>query len=84
MERPIKCFTCGKVLGDKYAYFIKKANQGIKGMKGAKGSNNNIQQITYLTTENTQPTLIAEILNEMGLTRICCRTIMQTSVVIDV
>ena len=24
---PIKCFTCGNVLGDKYLYYIKRVNE---------------------------------------------------------
>ena len=43
---PVKCFTCGKVLGDKYLYYLAE----VKKMKQAQGIDYN--EVLYLTKEN--------------------------------
>ena len=43
---PIKCFTCGKVLADKYNYFLKRVRE-IKEKEGL-----DIQKVIYLTEKN--------------------------------
>ena len=40
---PVKCFTCGKVLGDKYLYYVKEVRQ----KKIAKGME--IENVVYVT-----------------------------------
>ena len=51
--RPIRCFTCGKLLGDKFEEFDKQVKEG------------------------RDP---KEVLDNLGLTRYCCRTVMLTSI----
>ena len=45
MMFPVRCFTCGKVIADKYEKYL----EGIKSKKPA------------------------EVLDELGIKRICCR-----------
>ncbi len=61
---PIRCFTCGKVLADKYDYYIKEV-QKIE-------NQDNIKHFDKLKT--------GPILDEMGLTRYCCRRHMISTV----
>uniref|UniRef100_A0A6C0FGR5 DNA-directed RNA polymerase subunit N n=1 Tax=viral metagenome TaxID=1070528 RepID=A0A6C0FGR5_9ZZZZ len=71
---PIKCFTCGEVLADKYRYYLEqvKANKMKKGIA--------IDSIMYLTKENTDKTAEGEVLDELRLKKMCCRRHMLTHV----
>jgi DNA-directed RNA polymerase subunit N (RpoN/RPB10) len=64
---PVKCFTCGKVLGDKYLYYIKT----VKKMKVQKKMDEN--QVLYLTDTTTKKTPEGQVMDELGLNKICCR-----------
>jgi DNA-directed RNA polymerase subunit N (RpoN/RPB10) len=74
---PIKCFTCGKVLADKYRYY-----QGeVRRLKLQKGTN--LDKVVYLTKNNTEKTVEAEVLDQLGLIDMCCRRHMLTHVDIE-
>ena len=47
---PVKCFTCGKVLGDKYRYYLKE----VKKIKFEKDVD--IDKVIYLTEDNLEKT----------------------------
>lgn len=51
--RAIRCFTCGKLLGDKYEEFERRVEKG----------------------ESPE-----RVLNDLGLKRYCCRSMLLTSV----
>ena len=51
--RPTRCFTCGKLLGDKFEEFDKRVKEG------------------------QDP---KQVLDDLGLKRYCCRTVMLTSI----
>lgn len=70
---PVKCFTCGEVLANKYRYYINK----VKTIKQHKGITSQTQ---YLTTDTHEKTTEAQILDELDLTKPCCRCIMLTHV----
>ena len=71
---PIKCFTCGKVLADKYVYYIKTVNQN-------KIENND--EVMYLKHDNIKKTIEGQTLDHLGLTKMCCRRHMLTHVDIE-
>ena len=71
---PVKCFTCGNVLGDKYLYYVKTVSQ-IKQDENI--DNNNIQ---YLTNDNMQKSVEGRVLDNLKLTKQCCRRHMLTHV----
>jgi len=56
---PIRCFTCGKVIADKYDYYLEKVEEDTKKNK------NETKHFDVLKT--------GHILDEMGFTRYCCR-----------
>jgi len=71
---PVKCFTCGNVLGDKYLYYIKKVNE-IKVSKGMKGD-----EVVYLTPDNIKKTPEGMVMDELRLRKMCCRRHMLTHI----
>jgi DNA-directed RNA polymerase subunit N (RpoN/RPB10) len=73
---PVKCFTCGKVLGDKYRFYVREVRK-------VKSSNDDYSKVTYLTQSNTEKTAEGKILDRMGLNKICCRRHMLTHVDIE-
>jgi DNA-directed RNA polymerase I, II, and III subunit RPABC5 len=71
---PVKCFTCGNVIGDKYLYFLKKVEERKKD-KNIKADN-----IQYLTHATKIESVEGQVLTEMELTKQCCRRHMLTHV----
>jgi DNA-directed RNA polymerase subunit N (RpoN/RPB10) len=74
---PIKCYTCGMVLADKYRFYTeqvrrKKIEQGM-----------DIDKVVYLTKEYNQKTPEGVVLDELGITKMCCRTRFLTHVDIE-
>lgn len=74
---PIKCFTCGKVLADKYRYY----QEEVRKLKVTKNLDNS--KIEYLTKEVTDKTPEGEVMDRLGLTKYCCRRHMLTHVDIN-
>jgi len=74
---PVKCFTCGKVLADKYRYFQEEVR------KEKKDNNLDEDSVIYLTKENTSKTAEGIVLDKLNLTRMCCRRHMLTHVDIE-
>ena len=74
---PIKCFTCGMVLADKYRYF-----QGeVRRIKLSRGLN--VEKVVYLSKEKVDKTPEGEVLDNLGLKNVCCRRHMLTHVDIE-
>ena len=74
---PVKCFTCGKVLGDKYRYYIrevekKKIDKDLK-----------VNKVVYLNKDMIDKTPEGEVLDELKLNKYCCRRHMLTHVDIE-
>jgi len=74
---PIKCFTCGNVLANKYRYYCeevrrKKLALDLQGDK-----------VIYLTKDYNKKTPEGEVLDELGLNKICCRRHMLTHVDVE-
>ncbi len=74
---PIKCFTCGMVLADKYRFYQNEARK----TKLAQGTK--VDNVVYLTKVNTDKTIEGNILDDLGLTNVCCRRHMLTHVDIE-
>ena len=66
---PIKCFTCGCVLADKYRYFLEEV--GKRKMDAGMDSETSVN---YLTKEFKEKSIEGHVLDELGLTKLCCRT----------
>ena len=74
---PIKCFTCGCVIADKYRFYQDK----VRERKIAKGLE--VDNVSYLTKKNTDKTPEGHVLDELRLTNACCRRHMLTHVDIE-
>jgi len=74
---PIKCFTCGNVLADKYRFYLDK----VRERKIAKGLE--VDNVSYLTKKNTDKTSEGHVLDALRLTNACCRRHMLTHVDIE-
>lgn len=69
---PIRCFTCGKILGDKWESYLDKVRKNSGDTEKKSVINVNAKKITK-TPEG-------KALDELGLTRYCCRRHMLTHV----
>lgn len=71
---PIKCFTCGKVLANKYQYYLAEVK------KQKLQANQDIDEIVYLTEDRSEKTIEGNVLDHLKLTKQCCRRHMLTHV----
>jgi DNA-directed RNA polymerase I, II, and III subunit RPABC5 len=74
---PVKCFTCGKVLANKYRFY----EQEVRKRKIAK--NMEVDKVIYLTRVQTDKTPEGDVLDILKLNKMCCRRHMLTHVNIE-
>ena len=74
---PVKCFTCGNVLADKYRFYLDEVRR-IKLENGL-----NVEKVVYLTSKTIKKTPEGEVLDKIGLMNVCCRRHMLTHVDIE-
>jgi DNA-directed RNA polymerase subunit N (RpoN/RPB10) len=74
---PVKCFTCGNVLADKYRYFQNE----VRRLKLSQGIN--VDKVVYLTADKVEKTAEGTVLDDLGLHNVCCRRHMLTHVDIE-
>lgn len=74
---PVKCFTCGMVLADKYRFYLGE----VRKKKLAKGLK--VDKVVYLTKDSMEKTEEGEVLDELRLYNMCCRRHMLTHVDIE-
>jgi DNA-directed RNA polymerase I, II, and III subunit RPABC5 len=64
---PVKCFTCGNVLADKYRYY----QQEVRKIKFNK--NMDVDKVLYLSKDDISKTPEGIVLDKLKLTKYCCR-----------
>ena len=74
---PVKCFTCGMVLADKYRFYT----QEVRKRKLAKSMD--VDKVVYLTKEFHDKTPEGEVLDELNMNKMCCRRQFLTHVDMD-
>ena len=74
---PVKCFTCGMVLADKYRFYTEE----VRKKKIAKSMN--VDKVLYLTKEFHDKTPEGEVLDELDMNKMCCRRHFLTHVDIE-
>jgi DNA-directed RNA polymerases I, II, and III subunit RPABC5 len=63
---PVRCMTCGKVIGDKYSYYLQKTKEDV--------SDDIIKNTTIdMNAKYVKKTKEGEVMDELGLKRYCCR-----------
>lgn len=74
---PIRCFTCGNVLGDKWIPYITTVQEE---------KNKSTEELddepttTYINLSNPKKSIEGYILDELGIHKYCCRRMMISNV----
>lgn len=71
---PVKCFTCGTVLADKYRYYQMEVR------KKKLDKDQNPEEVIYLVKDEVEKTPEGEVLDLLNLHKYCCRRHMLTHV----
>lgn len=74
---PVKCFTCGNVLANKYRHYLAE----VRKKKLAKGLQ--VDRVIYLTKDNIEKSAEGEVLDDLRLFNMCCRRHFLTHVDIE-
>jgi len=74
---PVKCFTCGTVLGNKYRWYLSEVRK-LKSKEKAE-----FVTVEYLTHETVDKTPEGQVLDILNLNKMCCRRHMLTHVDIE-
>lgn len=69
---PVRCFTCGNVLADKWIPYITTVQEE----KNKLNEGSDEPTTTYIDLKNPQKSVEGHILDEMGLHKYCCRRMM--------
>jgi DNA-directed RNA polymerase subunit N (RpoN/RPB10) len=77
---PVKCYSCGKVLANKYVYFQNQLEIKKKELKKNSVNDNNDPLFIDINAPIVKKTIAGEIMDELGLIRICCRKTLLTSI----
>ena len=72
---PVKCFTCGGVLADKYLFYVREVEKRKKEA--------NITEDVYFTPISNEKTIEGKVLDELKLHKLCCRRHMLSHVDIE-
>jgi DNA-directed RNA polymerase subunit N len=79
---PIKCFTCGMVIADKYRYYLEQVRMK-KMAKKSNGESIDVDKVLYLTKEFVDKTPEGEVLDDLNMRKMCCRRHFLTHVDIE-
>ncbi len=80
---PVRCFTCNKVLGHLWDPYLKKVQKHYNELEKNKKEEERLISFKLEETSANQiknKTFEGQILDEMGLNKYCCRTIMISTV----
>ena len=73
---PIKCFTCGTLIADKYRFYINEVHK-IKTERGM------YTGLIYFSDTNNEKSVEGHMMDKLGLTKQCCRRHLLTHVDIE-
>ena len=74
---PVRCFTCGKVLANKYDYYLREVR------RRKSSASMEVDRVVYLTEGQVDKTPEGEVMDVLGLNKLCCRRHMLTHVDIE-
>ena len=69
---PIRCVTCGKVLADKYDYYVTETKKLMKDGQDSEASMKKTDDVGN-SNRNFDEIRTGPILDKLGLPRYCCR-----------
>lgn len=73
---PVRCFTCGKTIADKYDYYVTETKKLSGDNDGSAAASTSAAKKKKEDTENSRnfdEIRTGPILDKLGLTRYCCR-----------
>ena len=73
---PVRCFTCGSVLADKWIPYITTVQEE----KNKLDESTDEPSSTYIDLKNPHKSVEGNILDEMGIHKYCCRRMMISNV----
>ena len=80
---PVKCFTCGNVIANKYRYYLEQVRKKKLAKRG-NGESIDVDKVLYLTKEFVdKKTPEGEVLDELNMKKMCCRRHFLTHVDIE-
>jgi DNA-directed RNA polymerase subunit N len=79
---PVKCFTCGNVIANKYRYYQAEVRKR-KLAKKVGSDSFDIDKVVYLTKEFHDKTPEGDVLDELNMKKMCCRRHFLTHVDIE-
>ncbi len=80
---PVRCFTCGKVLANKYEDFLSKIQQKYNEVERNKKIEDQVSGLKLdesTATQIKEKTYEGKVLDELGFNKYCCRSIMLSTV----
>ena len=82
---PIKCVTCGNVIADKYLLYTRKVIKGNLSKQKNMESDGFVDRnsVLYLSKDNLGKTVEGKVLDDLRITKVCCRRVFLTHVDID-
>ena len=69
---PVKCFTCGMVIANKYRFYVEEVRKKKLAKKGNDESID-LDKVLYLTKEFHEKTPEGEVLDDLNMSKMCCR-----------
>lgn len=70
---PVRCFTCSKVLADKWEYYVKRCKELEDEQKNDTKEPITTKDGVELSKQHFDKTVRQRVFEELGLDRICCR-----------
>jgi len=78
---PVRCFTCNKVIGDKYSTYLYKVHEEQK----KNPNSNRVIDTNTIKNNNIEQSYQGQVLNELDIKRYCCRRMFLTQVdIVDI
>jgi len=72
---PIRCYSCGKLLANKYNYFQDELLRKKLAMNTTEDP-----LIIDINIIDIKKSIAGEIMDDLGLVRVCCRKVMMTNI----
>ena len=73
---PVRCHTCGSVLGDKWVPYITTVQE----LKNKESESSDEPGVSYIDINNPKKSIEGHVLDEMGIHKYCCRRTMISNV----
>ena len=79
---PVRCFTCGEVLGDKWVPYITEIQNEKNKISSEVDKDTNNLELRYIDISNPEPEKSIEgvVLDKMNLHKYCCRRMLLSHV----